>query len=229
MASSPCIHAGSHFANGKNSKSGGLSSKPRKSTISGSQPLDTDFPDSIPHYATGTTAPTAKKSKFAAKLHRRSKLKAKLIKPDELVWPIKRDKLNKYIYESKYAKKPLQCKHKLELESGTGTRFCPKLKFELYPFGLEEDQNEYITIKVYVEQPKHCTLHSSTVIQITLNIFDCDSGDQIRQAFVFYESIRSSYFLIKQFVHHDLIKKSRCEFIEVQIQACLLESDGSNL
>lgn len=158
------------------------------------------------------------------------KPKAKLIRPDELSWPIKRDKLNKYIYESKYAKKPLQCKQKLELESGTGTGSCPKLKFELYPFGLEEDENEYVTIKVYVEQPKHCHLHSSTEIQMTLNIFDCELGDQIGEPYTMYESIRSSYFLIKRFVHHDLIKKCRCDFVEVTIQACLVvASEESNL
>ena len=210
--------------------------KSSKSTTSHSQPStkalpDTDSPDSIPRSAIGTTVShQPKKSKFAAKLHRRSKPKAKLIRPDELVWPIKRDKLNKYIYESKYAKKPLQCKHKLELESGTGTGSCPKLKFELYPFGLEEDGNEYVTIKVHVEQPKHCQLHSSTEIQMTLNIFDCESGDQIGEPYVMYESIRSSYFLIKRFVHHDLIKKCRCDFVEVTIQACLVvASEESNL
>lgn len=168
-----------------------------------------------------------KKSRFGGKLHRRSKPKAKLIRPDELVWPIKRDKLNKYIYGSKYAKKPLQCKHRLELESGTGTGSCPKLKFELYPFGLEEDENEYVTIKVYVEQPKHCHLHSATEIQMTLNVFDCESGDQIGEPYIMYESIRSSYFLIKRFVHHSLIKKCRCDFVEVTIQACLVVAVAS--
>ena len=208
-----------------------MSSKSSKSTTSHSKaPLDTDSPDSIPHSARGTTASyQLKKSWFATRLHRRSKPQAKLIQPNELVWLIKRDKLNKYIYEPKYANKPLQCKHKLELESGTGIGSCPKLKFDLHPYGLEEDQNEYVTIKVHVELPKHCNLHSSTEIQITLNIFDCESGDQIRQPYVKYESIRSSYFLIKEFVHHDLIKRSRCDFIEVTIQACLVASEGSNL
>ena len=87
-----------------------------------------------------------------------------------------------------------------------------------------------MTIKVYVEQPKHCHLHSSTEIQMTLNIFDCESRDQIGEPYIMYESIRSSYFLIKRFVHHDLIKKCRCDFIEVTIQACLvIASEESTL
>lgn len=188
--------------------------------------LDTDTPTSVPQAAKSTTA--AKKSWFASKLHFHSKPQAKLVKPNELVWPIKRDKLNKYIYESKYAKKALQCKHKLELEldSGVSSGPHPKLKLELYPYGLEEDQNESVTITVHVERPKHCNLHSSTEMQITLSMQESESGEKIGRPHTKYEPIRSSYFLIKQFISHDLIKRSRCDFVEVTVRAHLMAKHG---
>lgn len=186
-----------------------------------------DSPASVPQSAQGTVpvSQLTKKSWLASKLHLRSKPKAKLLKPNELMWPIKREKLNKYIYESKYAKKALQCKHKLELESrtgnGNGTQ-CLKLRLEMHPYGLEEDQNENVTITVHVERPKHCQLHSSTVIAITLNIREYDSGEIIGESFTKHESVRSSYFLIKEFISHEVIKKSGCNFLVLNVQASLV-------
>ena len=177
-------------AGGKQSKSG-MEVKSSKDTtthfnslhssrVSKSVPDLDSQPASIPQGASGTSAVRLqKKSWLSSKLHLRSKPQAKLVKPNELVWAIKRDKLNKYIYESKYTKKSLQCKHKLELESGISNGPIPKLKLELHPYGLEEDRNENVTITVHVERPKHCKLHSSTEVRITLNTRDAVSGEQI--------------------------------------------------
>ena len=180
-----------------------------------------DSPSFAPHLSRETVAFGQKKKSW----YRRSKPQAKLIKPHELVWPIKRDKLNKYIYETKYTKKSLICKHKLELETGIHSGPRPKLKLELHPYGLEEDRNENVTITVHVERPKNCDLHSSTEIRISLSVLESDTGELIGQQSMMDESIRSSYFLVKKFVSHESIKKSRCDFVEVYVQACLVAGE----
>ena len=199
------------------------------SSVPGKIVSDSDFrpvATSVPPGAKETGAVgLQKKSWLSSKLHLRSKSQTKLIKPNELVWPIKRDKLNKYIYESKYTKKSLQCKHKLELESGIRNGPIPKLKLELHPYGLEEDRNENVTITVHIERPKHCKLHSSTEVRITLSTRDAVSGEQIGEPCTKREPIRSSYFLVKKFVSHESIKRSRCDFVEVTVDACLVDSD----
>ena len=218
-----------------NGKSSATQFNPLHSTPPTRAPQDqTDSPISIPQTARSTVSvvePT-KKSWFASKLLQRSKSHTKLVKPNELVWPLKRDKLNKYIYEPKYARKAMQCKHKLELESGIGNSSgsqCLKLKLELHPYGLEEDRNENVTITVHVERPKHCHLHSSTEIRISLDIRESDSGQKIGEPCTKYESIRSSYFLIKEFISHEAIKKSSSDLLELNVQACLVASDGNTM
>ena len=220
------LFAVSAQATSKQSKTG-TSAKSRSTPSGNAQSGDradhnSHSPTSVPHSAGDNIA--QKKSWF----QRRSKPQAKLIKPNELIWPIKRDKLNKYIYETKYAKKSIMCKHKLELDTGVHSGPRPRLKLELHPYGLEEDRNEHVTITVHVERPKHCDLHSSTEIRIILSLVESETGERIGQQRTMDESIRSSYFLIKKFVSHELIKKSHCDFVEIHVQAGLVAAENSS-
>ena len=81
--------------------------------------------------------------------------------PNQVIWPIKRDKLYKYIY--KHTSKLKTCKEKLELVPDRDD--CgplPKFILQLHPYGSEEDSNRCITAKVTIDFPKKCRLFSKT-------------------------------------------------------------------
>ena len=151
-----------------------------------------------------------------------TKPKPRLIEPNKLVWPVKRDKLNKYIY--KHKTKLLRCKLNLELisehEIGGAS---PKLSLQLHPYGAEEDGNKFITAKVSIES-RRCRLHSDTRIAFAISAREGDptSGAQIGQFQEKQEQITKSFFYIKQFIDHQVLKNSSCDYVEVITSAMLI-------
>lgn len=150
-----------------------------------------------------------------------TKPKPRLIEPNKLVWPIKRDKLNKYIY--KHKTKLLRCKLNLELISEHEIGPSPKLSLQLHPYGAEEDSNKFITAKVLIES-RRCRLHSDTRIAFAISAREGDptSGAQIGQLHEKQEQITKSFFYVKQFIDHQELKNSLCDYIQVITSATLI-------
>ena len=136
--------------------------------------------------------------------------------PNEVIWPVKRDKLNKYIY--KHTSRLKTCKAKLELmpdQDNYGP--LPKFVLQLHPYGSEEDSNKYITAKVTIERPKKCRLHSETKIEFQLSAQEDDpsTGRELGRKKVQQEQVTQSFFYIKEFISHEELKNSHCEHIYV--------------
>lgn len=151
-----------------------------------------------------------------------TKPKPRLIEPNKLVWPVKRDKLNKYIY--KHKAKLLRCKLNWELTSSEHRIGpSPKLSLQLHPYGAEEDSNKFITAKVSIESSR-CRLHSDTRIRFIISAREGDStsGAQIGRLQEKREQITKSFFYIKQFIDHQDLKNLSCDYIQVIASATLI-------
>ena len=150
-----------------------------------------------------------------------TKPKPRFIEPNKLVWPVKRDKLNKYIY--KHKTKLIRCKLNLELISEHGIGSSPKLSLQLHPYGAEEDSNKFITAKVSIEL-RRCRLHSDTRIAFTISAKEDDpsSGAHIGHFQEKQEQITKCFFYVKQFIDHQELKNSSCDYILVISSATLI-------
>ena len=172
-------------------------------------------------YSVATVSQMSKWRPVSGLFH--AKPKPRLIEPNKLVWPVKRDKLNKYIY--KHKTKLLRCKLNLELVSEHEIGPSPKLFLQLHPYGAEEDSNKYITAKVSIESKK-CRLHSDTRIQFSISARegadDPTSGAEIGQLQEKQEQITQNFFYIKQFIDHQDLKNSTCNYVQVVALAKLI-------
>ena len=153
------------------------------------------------------------------------KPRPKLVEPNKLVWPVKRDKLNKCIY--KHKTKLLTCKVNLELVSDHDSGPIPKLSLQLHPYGIEEDANKCVTAKVSIELPKKCHLHSETRIefQISAREDDTSSGSEIGQVQIRKEQITQNFFYVKKLITHQDLKNSQCNYVQVCAMAKLVFDD----
>lgn len=134
-------------------------------------------------------------------------------KQNELAWSVKRDVLNKYIYKNQ--SKLLTCKPKLELESDQASN-SPKLILQLYPYGAEDDANKHVTVKVLVDLPRKCKLHSETEIELTIGAMEDDStGAWIGPLKKKCEPITKSFFYVKKFISHLKLKNSSCKYVQI--------------
>ena len=151
-----------------------------------------------------------------------AKPKVLLPEPNQVIWPIKQDKLNKYIY--KHTSKLKTCKEKLELVPNRDD--CgplPKFTLQLHPYGSEEDSNRYITAKVTIDFPKKCHLHSKTKIEFQVSAREDNSstGKEIGHKQTQQEQITQNFFYIKEFITHEELKESQCNYIYVTAEAKL--------
>lgn len=151
--------------------------------------------------------------------------KAKVIhpEPNQVVWPVKRYKLNKYIY--KYTSKLKTCKEKLELVPDRDD--CgplPKFTLQLHPYGSEEDSNRCITARVTIDLPKKCRLFSKTMIEFEISAREdnWNAGREIGNKQIQQEQITHSFFYIKEFIKHEELKESQCDYIYVIAQVKLV-------
>lgn len=141
----------------------------------------------------------------------------------ELLWQVKRDKLNKMIYKHK-ANKYISCSDKIELESDHSGPH-PKVTLNLCPYGAEEDQNENVTLKIVIEQSKKTgagCLHSSTKVEVCVCAYDMEKDAVIGEEYRVQESVRSSFFFVKGFISHHELKKSHSEYIAIRAKAKLI-------
>ena len=133
-----------------------------------------------------------------------------------MIWPVRRDRLNKYIY--KYTRKLKTCKAKLELvpdQDNCGP--LPKFNLQLHPYGSEDDGNKYITAKVTIELPKKFRLLSTRKIEFHLSAREDDptSGKKIGCKKAQQEQVTKSFFYIKRFISHEELKNCHCNHVYV--------------
>ena len=154
--------------------------------------------------------------------HSTTKPLPKLISPNKLEWPIKRDKLNKYIYKQKT--KLLKCKAHLEVTPDQGSGPQPKIFIQLHPYGAEEDSNKCISVKASIELPRKCQLHSETEIEFEISARELQtqaSGAEIGPLKRKHEQITRNFFYIKGFITHEALKNSQCDYIQILVSAWL--------
>ena len=148
-----------------------------------------------------------------------SKPKVHIVEANKLVWPVKRDKLNKCIYKN--TSTLLTCKAKLELIplSDQDKGPLPKLQLLLHPYGTEEDGNTFVTAKVMIEFPSKCRLHSETRIDFQICAREGDAhsgiGVEIGRLKSTREKITQSFFYVKEFISHEDLKNANCEYVYV--------------
>ena len=154
-------------------------------------------------------------------------LKPHLVRPDELVWPVKRSKLNKYIYKRKL--KLLTCKTSLEVTGDGVEGRSPKISIQLHPYGAEEDRNISVTMKVALELPRKLQLHSESEIEFKVhakerqNGSSCgDSALELAPSKVVREKVTRNFFYIKEFIKHEALKNSSCEYVQVCVSVALV-------
>ncbi len=149
----------------------------------------------------------------------------------EIEWPVKRNKLNKIIYEQK--DKHLTCPYRLELDGGLkGSN--PKLTLHIHPYGQEGDRNCNITLEVGIEiptQPNTQRLDSHAEVEVNVKAEDAERKVVFGRRTV-RESIRLNYFYLKGFVSHQELKQSHSNQILFTISAnlikCRLTKSDSN-
>ena len=140
----------------------------------------------------------------------------------EIEWPIKRNKLNRIIYEQ--SDKSLTCPYKLELDGGLGVS-NPKLTLYVHPYGCEDDCNVSVTLEVGIEissRPKKAQrLDSRAEVEVRVRADDRERkvtfGNRVAR-----ESVRLNYFFIKGFLSHQELKQSHSEHIVIIISANLI-------
>ena len=168
--------------------------------------------DNVPHVRGQARRPTATSlasSKRKLLFHPKTKAKQ-----NELTWSVKRDELNKCIYKNQ--SKLLTCKPKLELECDQMSN-SPKLILQLHPYGAEDDANEHVTVKVLIDLPKKCRLHSETEIELTIGAMEDDNstGTWIGPLRKKCEPITKSFFYVKKFISHLKLKNTSCKHVQI--------------
>ena len=101
---------------------------------------------------------------------------------DDLKWHVKRNTLNKAIYDHK-ERKCITCKKKLELYADCGGA-NPRLAFHLIPYGLEDDAGKSATLEIEVEisRKTRMSMHSSTKIRLSVSVQEMKEGNLLANA-----------------------------------------------
>ena len=137
--------------------------------------------------------------------------------------------MNKYIYKKKT--KLLTCKLSLDVtsdHSGSLCGPCPRVSIQLHPYGAEEDSNKCVSMKVSIELPKKCQLHSETEIEFQVSARELQKDASILSEAVLgplqrrRELITRNFFYVKGFITHEALKNSNCDFVEVFVSAKLI-------
>ena len=109
-------------------------------------------------------------------------------------WSVKREKLNKAIYEHK-ENKTVECTEKLELDVGHGGNLNPKLTLILHPNGLEGDKGRHVTLEVHIDVSKKAPKHCSTAkVRFSVSAIDAKTVDK---------DVLLREFYIHEFISHE--------------------------
>lgn len=162
-------------------------------------------------------------------LHRKADLTTSLgsygplsVVRSDMRWLLKRNDLNKAIYEHK-ADKFFTSPHKLDVD--VGGKANPKFVFHVYPYGLEEDYALNATLEVEIWFPKtkkSPRLPSVVNVALSVEVWDCDTGDCISSCDA-EVSMNLRRYTIHRFITHASLKESHSDYIEIQASSELLE------
>ena len=144
----------------------------------------------------------------------------------EMQWLIKRNDLNKAIYEHK-AGKFFTSPNKLDVD--VGGKANPKFIFHLYPYGLEEDVGVNATLEVeiwYPKSKKYPRLPNAVNVYLSVTVWDCETGDCMSSCDA-EVSMNLRRYTIQRFITHTALKESRSNYIEIQASSELLEPPPS--
>ena len=132
----------------------------------------------------------------------------------DLSWTVKRNKLNKAIYEHK-ENKTIECTKKLELDVGHGSG-NPKLSVILHPYGLEGDKRRHVTLEVHIDVSKKAPkLSSGAMIRFSVSASDTGENRQLIEVSV-EKDVLLREFYVYEFISHEALKESRSETIEIK-------------
>ena len=175
------------------------------------------------------TTPVVNKTKFGRplpaggsqilKLARRSRSKASKHIHE---WSIKRNKLNKVIYEHKESKF-FQCPDKLELDvqSDSGSNLKLKLTLALYPYGLEQDRNQNVTLRVDIDVPrKSPKLNDNAKVKLTVAVqVSLIAGEYFSKEFCKEISTFTREYYIYGIIPHETLKESKSDSLKITAYA----------
>ena len=133
----------------------------------------------------------------------------------ELSWSVKRNKLNKAIYEHK-ENKTIECTKKLELDVGHRSSLNPKLSLILHPYGLESDKRRYVSLEVRIDMSKKAPkLSSGAKVRFSVSATDVGENKQLFECTV-EKDVLLREFYINKFISHEALRDSRSETIEIK-------------
>ena len=133
----------------------------------------------------------------------------------DLSWSVKRNKLNKAIYEHK-ENKTIECTKKLELDVGHGSSLNPKLSVILHPYGLEGDKRRYVTLEVHIDVSKKAPkLSSAAKVRFSVSATDNDEKQQLKDVTVDKDVLLREFY-IHEFISHEALRESRSETIAIK-------------
>lgn len=136
---------------------------------------------------------------------------------NDVVWSVKRNLLNKTIYQHK-ENKTVECTKRLELDVGHGHNFNPRFSLILHPYGLEGDNNLNVTLEVYIEVPKKAPKMSSKAnVKFTVSVTDVAESRILFQD-IMVKSILLREFYVYEFITHKALKDSKSETIDIKAQ-----------
>lgn len=166
--------------------------------------------------------------KLSRNVSRESKLLqyfSKVVAPEQVMeWIVKRSKLNQLIYSQ--SDKCLKSTYKLELDAGMGHN-NPKAMICIYPYGCEDDVNEFVTLEVRLKtspRSKCLKMHSESKIVVKACAEDED-GHLIGSVRKKEDYARFSYFYIKRFIRHIDLKMSHSENIHFMFSCSFIGGD----
>ena len=110
---------------------------------------------------------------------------------------------------------------KLELNTNLG-KHNPKLTFQLYPYGLHQDQGEAVTMAVRIATPDKCPpLPLSSEITLRLLVWGGEGRgrEELRRCSpVTKELSTTSVFYVYTVITHDQLKRSECKHFRLEMQ-----------
>lgn len=131
---------------------------------------------------------------------------------------MKRDDLIKPVWQHKshvYITRPT--KHELDTNNG---KYNPKLIFQLYPYGLHEDEENAVTMAVRVVVPAKCApLPLSSEITLSLVVWEGKGEDrkELSRPSPVKKELNMSMFYVYTVIDHEMLKRSKCKYFYIDI------------
>ena len=134
--------------------------------------------------------------------------------PTSLSWKISREELFKPVWQHQ-SQVALTRPGKLDLDANCG-KYNPKLTFQIYPYGLFEDEGKAATMAVRIAIPEKCPpLPPLAQISLTLVVWGEERKDKLTLA----EKLNTNVIYIYEVLTHEQLKQSKCKNFNFEIEA----------